>query len=236
MPDLRLGVIGVGQRATLAATAHRPGRGCRVTALCDTDPAALTRFDVEHTFTDYRDLLEHDVDAVLVATPDDTHAEIAIAALTAGKAVYLEKPLAITIDDCDEVLRTAARTGTRLYLEPQHAAHGRRPADARHHPAGRDRRAEDHLGAAFRRTRRRVLLQDWHADRSRTTGLLLQKAAHDTRRDPLAQPAATPNGSAPSAISSCTGTSTAARPAHHRPKAGSASGPGRRRRPPGCTT
>ncbi|GAB1817692.1 Gfo/Idh/MocA family protein [Herbidospora sp. RD11066] len=180
MQDLRLGVIGAGQRATLAATAHRPGRGCRVTAVCDTDPAALTRLPADHVFTDFRDLLARDdVDAVLIATPDDTHAEIAVAALTAGKAVYLEKPLAITIDDCDEVLRTAARTGTRLYL-----GHNMRHM-------GVVRLMRDIIGRGeigvpktiwvrhFVGRGGEYYFKDWHADRTRTTGLLLQKAAHD---------------------------------------------------------
>ncbi|WP_030452975.1 Gfo/Idh/MocA family protein [Herbidospora cretacea] len=179
MHDLRLGVIGAGQRSTLAATAHRPGRGCRITAVCDTDPAALTRLPAERTFTDYRDLLASDVDAVLVATPDDTHAEITIAALRAGKTVYLEKPLAITIDDCDEVLRTAAATGTRLYL-----GH-----NMRHMGVVRLMRevvARGEIGVPktiwvrhFVGRGGEYYFKDWHADRRRTTGLLLQKAAHD---------------------------------------------------------
>jgi predicted dehydrogenase len=51
-----------------------------------------------------------------VTTPDFLHEEQAVAALEAGKAVYLEKPMAITIPGCDRILETAYRTKTRLYL------------------------------------------------------------------------------------------------------------------------
>ncbi|MFF3444971.1 Gfo/Idh/MocA family protein [Streptosporangium sp. NPDC002721] len=184
--DLRLGVIGAGQRGILAAAAHRPGRGSRVTALCDTDPATLAhsarRFGVEDAalHADHRALLARgDVDAVLVATPDDTHAAIAVDALTAGKAVYLEKPLAITVDDCDEVLRVAARTGTRLYL-----GHNMRHMGVIR--LMRDIIARGDIGAPKTVWVRHFVgrggdyyFKDWHADRRRTTGLLIQKAAHD---------------------------------------------------------
>ncbi|MFP3670744.1 Gfo/Idh/MocA family oxidoreductase, partial [Priestia sp. SIMBA_032] len=55
-------------------------------------------------------------DAVMVLTPDDRHAAVAIPALEAGLAVFCEKPLAISIDDCDRILAAAQRTGSRLYV------------------------------------------------------------------------------------------------------------------------
>jgi predicted dehydrogenase len=57
-----------------------------------------------------------DIDAVLVLTPDHTHADIACKALRVGKPVFVEKPLDITIERCDRILRTAFETGTRLYV------------------------------------------------------------------------------------------------------------------------
>ncbi|GIN02045.1 Gfo/Idh/MocA family protein [Planomonospora venezuelensis] len=184
--DLRLGVIGAGQRGVLAAAAHRPGRGARITALCDTDPATLEnsarRFGVNGAaaVTDHRRLLcRTDVDAVIIATPDDTHAAIARDALTAGKTVYLEKPLAITIEDCDEVLRVAARTGTRLYL-----GHNMRHLGVVR--VMRDIISRGEIGVPKTIWVRHFVgrggdyyFKDWHADRRRTTGLLIQKAAHD---------------------------------------------------------
>src|SRR3954469_12361412 len=81
--DLRIGVIGLGMRASLARYAHRPGQGSVVTALCDSDPAVLKsqagQFDAEFLTEDYRRLLDRDdLDAVIVVTPDDTHERVAI--------------------------------------------------------------------------------------------------------------------------------------------------------------
>ena len=64
-------------------------------------------------FANYRELLNGtaDLDAVLVATPDHAHAAPAVAACDAGLAVYCEKPVANSADDCAAVLAAAARTG-----------------------------------------------------------------------------------------------------------------------------
>ncbi|MEV4223717.1 Gfo/Idh/MocA family oxidoreductase [Nonomuraea sp. NPDC049725] len=184
MEDLRFGVIGLGLRVSLAVAAHQPGRGSVVAAVCDTDPATLkeqaARFGDPVTTTDHRDLLRRDdLDAIIVMTPDDTHEEIAIACLEAGKAVYLEKPLAITVEGCDAVLRAARDTGTRLYV-----GHNMRHMGVVR--LMRDIIARGDIGEPKTVWVRHFVsyggdyyFKDWHADRSRTTGLLLQKAAHD---------------------------------------------------------
>ncbi|GAA4837096.1 Gfo/Idh/MocA family oxidoreductase [Kitasatospora terrestris] len=184
MDDLRLGVIGLGLRLSLPLAAHRPGRGTAVAALCDTDPAALgraaARLGVDDTCADYRDLLEReDVDAILVVTPDDTHERIAVDCLRAGKPVYLEKPMHITIEGCDNILRAAHESGTRLYV-----GH-----NMRHMGVVRQMREiieRGDIGEPKTVWVRHFVgyggdyyFKDWHAERERTTGLLLQKAAHD---------------------------------------------------------
>lgn len=88
-----------------------------VTALCDVDQAALAEarqalpagWPAPKTFTDYRDLLQSDVDAVVVATPDHWHAPVDAAALRAGKHVFGEKPLTHTIAEARELRRLSGQ-------------------------------------------------------------------------------------------------------------------------------
>lgn len=64
-------------------------------------------------YADFRVMLERqtDIDAVLIATPDHTHAVIAQAAMDLGKHVYVQKPLATTVHECRKLAETARRTG-----------------------------------------------------------------------------------------------------------------------------
>ena len=184
MNDLLIGVIGSGGRGSLARHAHHPGEGARVVACCDVRPEQFERDrsnygDDVFTTNDYRALLARDLDAVFVTAPDYLHEELAVAALESGKAVYLEKPIAITIDGADRVLATAARRKGLLYL-----GHNMRHMDfvlqmkelidtgvIGEVKACWCRHFVGHGGDFY--------FKDWHSDRRNTTGLLLQKAAHD---------------------------------------------------------
>jgi predicted dehydrogenase len=88
-----------------------------IVALCDVDwgKAAHTfkAFPAAEQFKDYRVLLEKrkDIEAVMIATPDHMHAPITLAALRAGKHVYVEKPMAHTIEEARIMTRVARETG-----------------------------------------------------------------------------------------------------------------------------
>jgi len=111
---LRLGVVGCGRAATaihLPMLAGLPE--IEVAALADPDPAALGRglaaAPRAHAVSDPRALLDDaGVDAVAVCTPAGTHAELAVAVLDAGKHLFVEKPLALTLADCDRIAGRAA--------------------------------------------------------------------------------------------------------------------------------
>ncbi|WP_285114215.1 Gfo/Idh/MocA family oxidoreductase [Leifsonia sp. fls2-241-R2A-40a] len=181
--DLRIGVVGYGNRGSVAREAHRPGAGAAVVALCDVSERSRQEFRADFpdaTVTSSLDeLLALDLDAVLVLTPDDQHAGVAIPALEAGVAVFCEKPLAISIDDCDRILEAARRTGSRLYV-----GH-----NMRHMPVITLMRRliqEGRIGEVKAVWCRHFVgnggdyyFKDWHADRSKSVGLLLQKGAHD---------------------------------------------------------
>jgi predicted dehydrogenase len=107
---LDIGLIGVGGRgaANLEAVS-----GENVVALCDVDDRQLGRaaekFPAAGTYHDFRELLEHKgLDAVVVSTPDHTHAVAAMMALKLGKHVYCEKPLTHSIAEARALARAAA--------------------------------------------------------------------------------------------------------------------------------
>src|SRR5687768_17894472 len=109
--------------------------------------------------TDWRRVLErNDVDLVDVCTPGDTHAEIAIAALEAGKHVLCEKPLANTVAEAQAMAEAAARAATRGVRSMVGFTYRRVPAIALARKLVADGRLGDlrHVRAQY--------LQDWIAD------------------------------------------------------------------------
>lgn len=75
------------------------------------------RHDVKRWYTDADELIaDAEVNAVYVATPPSTHAEYAIAAMQAGKAVYVEKPMAMNAAECEAMLKVSEETGMPLFV------------------------------------------------------------------------------------------------------------------------
>lgn len=115
---LRIGVVGIGARSSIARHAELPECGGIVVAACDTrpvDPEAFRRrtgldpAPVAMT-TSLDDFIATGLDAAIVTTTDDTHAEVAVPLLEAGIPVYLEKPLATLQDDATRILETPSGT------------------------------------------------------------------------------------------------------------------------------
>ncbi len=112
---LNIAFVGVANRA--AANLEEVAREkdlVNVVALCDVDANYLAAVATKHpgarTYADFRKLLEQkDVDAVVVSTPDHTHAVACAAALKTGRHVYCEKPLTRTISECRAIRELAAR-------------------------------------------------------------------------------------------------------------------------------
>jgi len=114
---VRLGIIGIGGRAGAHISALNEIDACEITALCDIDPDHLqngvdqVKGAKPGTFRDYTKLLEQpNVDAVAIVTPNQLHKEMTIRALEAGKHVLCEKPMGITMEDCDEVVAAAKKS------------------------------------------------------------------------------------------------------------------------------
>ena len=183
-PDLRIGVIGAAGRGVLAAHAHRPGRGSRITACCDIRESELAQCRArygENVFTtsDYQALLARELDAVFICSPDFLHHAHATAALRAGMVIYLEKPMAITIADCDDILQQATETNGRLYLGHNMRHMGFVLKMKELIDAGVIGEVKTAWCRHFVGHGGDFYFKDWHADRRLSTGMLLQKATHD---------------------------------------------------------
>ncbi len=96
---------------------HNAGRLGNMVACCDVNRKHAERFASHYNgkcdiYGDFRKLLERkDVDAVTIGTPDHWHTAIAIAAMKAGKDVYCEKPLTLTIDEGKQIRKVVKETG-----------------------------------------------------------------------------------------------------------------------------
>ncbi len=116
---VRLGVIGTGNRGSDVMSVFLKEADVEVTSLCDCydkhlDGALKMTEGKAKTYTDYRALLDSkDVDAVLVATPDQWHKQMAIDTCKAGKDIYIEKPLTFSIDEGHEIIK-AVKAGNRV--------------------------------------------------------------------------------------------------------------------------
>ena len=118
---LRVGCIGVGGRGTLVGNTAC-GLGEKI-ACADVDRDRAERFAGGGkcaAYTDYRELLDRkDIDVVTVGTPDHWHTRVVIDAVRAGKDVYSEKPLTLTIDEGKKLCRAVKHSGRVVQVGTQ---------------------------------------------------------------------------------------------------------------------
>lgn len=123
---LNIACIGIGNqgKANLGLVANQ-----NIVALCDVDSARTdkyqARFPKARSFADFRvmlDKMEDEIDAVVVTTPNHTHATIAINAMRRGKHVYCEKPLAHSIHEVREMQRVAREQNVVTQMGTQNHA------------------------------------------------------------------------------------------------------------------
>ena len=119
--SLTVGVVGLGYWGPNLARNFAAIPGCAVTWLCDADQAARERIartlPAARSTADLDDLLgDPDLDAIVLATPVPTHAELAVRALEAGKHCFVEKPLAQSAADAEQAVAAAQRAGRVLMV------------------------------------------------------------------------------------------------------------------------
>ncbi|MDX2250054.1 MAG: Gfo/Idh/MocA family oxidoreductase [Bacteroidia bacterium] len=118
---LQVGVIGCNGMGWSNSRSILKMEDVDIVGICDVDQKVISarmddygklRKNKPQTYRDYRELLNNpEIDAVIIGTPDHWHCKIMIDAVRAGKHVYVEKPLANSIEECRRMMRAAQETG-----------------------------------------------------------------------------------------------------------------------------
>ncbi len=121
MTKLRVAVIGAGDFGHRHMTSITQSKNAQLVAVCDASEelarAASEKYGVDFYCTDYHDILKRDdIDAVTLPLPDQVHCRITVDALRAGKHVLCEKPMALDVEECKEMIKAAKETGKQLMV------------------------------------------------------------------------------------------------------------------------
>lgn len=189
MKELKIGIIGTCRRGSLADRHLTPDDHVRIVAGADVSEYQLDKFKnrikdtqgyLPNAYLDYREMIEkEELDGVFICSPDFCHEEQAIFALEHKVPVYLEKPIAITIEGADRILRAAYENKSKLMLghNMRYQTFVLKMKELIDSGAIGEVKAIwcrhfiSYGGDAY--------FYDWHADRRCTNSLLLQKGAHD---------------------------------------------------------
>ena len=120
MDTVGVGMVGTGAMGSGHMGTYMKIPGYRIAAVCDIDDKALENAKAKSGapgYKDYRELLDRkDVDMVSVVTSNVSHAPIAIAALEAGKHVFLEKPISMTVDEAKKIREARDKSGKKVQV------------------------------------------------------------------------------------------------------------------------
>jgi UDP-N-acetylglucosamine 3-dehydrogenase len=121
MAPIRVGVVGVGEWGEKHLQILTTLENVHVSAICDSDRNRVReiakRYEVKHFYHDFHVMLEkEDLDAVHVVTPEKQHKEPTIEAAKLGLHVLVEKPIATTIEDADEMINIARKNNVFLMV------------------------------------------------------------------------------------------------------------------------
>jgi UDP-N-acetylglucosamine 3-dehydrogenase len=178
MEKTRIAVIGLGWFGEIHCDAISAIPSFELAALCTRTESRLNelgeKYGVSQLYTDYTELLQNpDIDAVSVVTMWDQHTAPAIAALEAGKHVFLEKPMAHTVADCKLICDAAAKA--KGYLMVGHIC--------RFNPryaTAKQQIADGNIGKVLSLSSRRNIPAAWTPEILNKIGPIVGDAIHDT--------------------------------------------------------
>lgn len=121
LPAMHVGVVGLGVgRSFVEAFAAHPHTN--VTAICGKEPDVLAAVSRKHAiprcYADFADLVaDTDVELIVIATPHALHAPMAVQALRAGKHVIVEKPMCVSLEECEAMIKAVEESGKLLAVD-----------------------------------------------------------------------------------------------------------------------
>jgi predicted dehydrogenase len=180
---IKIGVIGTGDRAIgyLRNTFKKfVEEGLiEVVAVADINPVRAEEgkkdLEAKRSYKDYKELLKDDIDSVFVMTPENAHAKICVDALDMGKNIYCEKPMASTVEGCNEILLAAQKSKSIFF-----SGHNVRFGTARtvHKLIKEGYIGDVHMVWAKRFVRGGKYWHRWHRYKENSGGLLVHKGVH----------------------------------------------------------
>ncbi len=118
--DVSIGIIGSQFQADIHAASIAMGRYGRVAAIASPTLGHAARLAQQHGigkhFTDYRQMLDDDgIEMITITAPNTLHCQMAMDAAAAGKHVVVEKPMAMTLAECDRMIAACDKAGVHLF-------------------------------------------------------------------------------------------------------------------------
>ncbi|GBF77094.1 hypothetical protein PA598K_05618 [Paenibacillus sp. 598K] len=179
---IKMAFIGVGDMGSHHAMGFDMIPGCEVQYICDPDERNVERTlkELKHSepiiCANYEEIVRNpDIDAVVISVPNHLHREVAVPFLEAGKHVFLEKPVAPNVQDCDAIVAAAERAGTILQIGLVYRYSNLYRRMAKEIQAGRLADVTMMWCKEFREPFPPV---DWFYDASRSGGALVEKNCH----------------------------------------------------------
>ncbi len=178
---LRVCLIGCGRAGMIHARNYKNKIDrAQITAVVDAVPeaakAAAAELSVEKCYTDYHEILhDAEIDAVIVVSPTDLHCGIVVDCANAGKHIFCEKPLAMTVEECDEMVAACERNHVRLQVGFMR----RFDASFREAKALLDSGAIGDLVQIHSNTRGPSKPRPWMYDIKKSNGILAEVNSHD---------------------------------------------------------
>ena len=174
---INVAVIGTGRLGSRHAANFAQIHGCRVKRVYDR-VAESAKSCAEplgaEVASDFGQCLADDIDAVVVVTPTDVHAEYCIKAAQAGKHIFCEKPMTRTLDEADQVVETVEAAGVKMMV-------GHVLRFFPEYQTARQMVQEGRLGnvGMIRMARVNLMPGDWYGDLSRSGGIIMDMIIHD---------------------------------------------------------